>query len=91
MSTVDTHDIGPQVTRLVQRAVAGEEILLAATGEVVVKLVPVKTPAAKQPRRGGVLAGKIRMADDFDAPLPGDMLDAFEGQSDPSDEPPRPT
>jgi hypothetical protein len=38
-------------------------------------------------RRLGVDAGRIEIADDFDAPLPDELLAAFEGRSEPEDEP----
>ena len=43
------------------------------------KLVPA-TPVRK-PRKLGVLKGRIRIGKDFDAPLPDDVLDAFEGKA----------
>ncbi len=52
--------------------------MIAKAGKPVVRLVPFAKP--KPPRRLGGLQSKIRTADDFDAPLPDDLLAAFEGR-----------
>ena len=67
-----------QLSRLLDRATAGEEIVITRHGRPVAKLVAAG-PATKQ-RKLGRLRGKIRLADDFDAPLPDELLDAFEGR-----------
>ena len=58
------------LSRLLDRAVAGEEVVIARAGRPLVRLVPV----VGQPRELGTLAGKGWIADDFDAPLDGDVL-----------------
>jgi len=50
----------------------------------VARLAPLEPLA---PRRLGLLKGKIRIGEDFDAPLPGDLLDLFEGKGDPKPRP----
>jgi prevent-host-death family protein len=67
-----------QLSNLVRRAAEGEEIVITRNGEPVARLVPVGRPGTK--RKLGRLRGKLRIADDFDAPLPDDVLDAFEGK-----------
>lgn len=62
-----------QLSRLVQRASAGEEILIARAGEPVARLVPLRS-ARPGP---GLWAGRITVTEDFDAPLPADILAAF--------------
>jgi antitoxin (DNA-binding transcriptional repressor) of toxin-antitoxin stability system len=60
---------------LIDEAAAGEDVVIAKNGTPVVRLVPVR-PTSR--RRGfGALKGKIRVSDDFDAPLPDDVLRAF--------------
>jgi antitoxin (DNA-binding transcriptional repressor) of toxin-antitoxin stability system len=56
----------------------GEEVIITRNGRPVAKLVAA-TPLRK-PRKLGLLKGRIRLGKDFDAPLPGDVLDAFEGK-----------
>lgn len=56
------------LSRLIQRAIAGEEIIIADGETPLVRLVAVK-PVARQ-RTLDAAAGQVRMSDDFDAPLP---------------------
>ena len=75
MKTVNMHAPKTQLSRLVDEAVAGGDIVIAKAGKPMVRLVPV-TPSRK--RRGfGSDKGKIWISDDFDAPLPDDLLRAF--------------
>ena len=78
MTTVAIHKAKTQLSQLIARAEAGEEIVIARGKEPVVKLAPV----AKQPRRKfGAFKGKIpdlRPAFFFD-PLPDDEVAAWEG------------
>ncbi len=75
--TYNVHEAKTHFSKLLARVAAGEEVLIAKAGEPVAKIVPVQS---QQPRRPDVLADSIWVADDFDAPLPDDMLDAFEGR-----------
>jgi antitoxin (DNA-binding transcriptional repressor) of toxin-antitoxin stability system len=54
---------------------AGEEIIIAKAGKPVARLMPLKD--RKVQRQPGLMKGKIWMSDDFDAPLPPDLLKAF--------------
>ena len=77
METVNIHEAKTQLSKLVERVRAGEEIILAKAGEPVARIVPyVQT---RLPRKPGALKGKIRIGKDFDAPLPDELLAAFEG------------
>ena len=78
MRTVNMHDAKTHLSRLVDAASAGEEILLAKSGKPVARLGPLK--ATRKPRRLGALAGRFTVPDDFDAPLPEDTLADFEGR-----------
>lgn len=77
---VNMHEAKSTLSRLVEAASAGEEIIIAKAGRHMVKLVPVTAEAKR--RLGGQWKGKVWMADDFDAPLPDDLLDLFEGKGD---------
>jgi prevent-host-death family protein len=75
MKTVNLHAAKTHLSRLVDEAAAGEEVVIAKSGKPVVRLVPV---TARTRRTGfGALKGKIRISEDFDAPLPDSLLRAF--------------
>lgn len=61
------HDAKSSLSRLVKRAAAGEEILIANHGKPVAMLTRI--PAARTKLPWDIFKGKIKMADDFDAPL----------------------
>ena len=67
------------LSALVARAAAGEEVIIARAGRPVARLVAYKAPPRRVPGR---LKGKIWISDDFDAPLPDDILADFEGSSE---------
>lgn len=66
------------LSRLVDRAASGEEIILSKAGKPMAKLVPFHRPAA--PRQPGGWEGRMRISEDFDAPLPPEIEAAFEGR-----------
>lgn len=75
---VTIHEAKTQLSQLIQRALTGEEILVAKSGDPVVKLTPVIHPKPRtQSRILGSWTGKVWIADDFDAELPDDLRDAF--------------
>jgi prevent-host-death family protein len=78
METVNIHAAKTQLSRLVDAAAAGQEIVIARAGKPVAKLVPLAGPETKSRRVLGALAGRLRVPTDFDAPLPAEVLDAFE-------------
>ncbi len=75
MKQVNLHAAKTTLSRLVDEAVAGEEIVIAKAGRALVRLVPVGHGS----RRAGFGAdkGRIRVRKDFDAPLPAAVLRAF--------------
>ncbi len=76
MEQVNIHQAKTHLSRLLERVVEGEEIVIAKSGRPMAKLVPIPS----KPRLPGRLKGKIRMADDFDAPLPEEIAAAFRGE-----------
>ena len=78
MRTVNIHAAKTQLSRLVDAAAAGEEIIIAKSGKPLARLGPLVGPQGK--RRLGILAGKLRVPEDFDAPLPDEVIEAFEGR-----------
>lgn len=79
---VNTHEAKTQLSRLLKRVAMGEEIVIAVRGKPVARLVPLKAEGAG--RKFGTLKGLIEMSDDFDKPLPDEILDAFEGKPKPA-------
>jgi prevent-host-death family protein len=72
--TVNLYDAKTQLSRLVDRAIAGEDIVIARAGKPVVRLVPVDAAAPRQP---GLLKG-LSLPDDLFDPLPEDELAVWE-------------
>jgi prevent-host-death family protein len=78
MRTVNIHAAKTQLSRLVDAAARGEEIIIAKAGKPAARLGPLA--ASQQTRRLGILAGKLHVPEDFDAPLPDEVIEAFEGR-----------
>ncbi len=72
---VNLHAAKTSLSRLVDEAMAGQEIVIAKAGKPMVRLVPVVRETRRQ--GFGVDRGKIQVSDDFDAPLPVDVLRSF--------------
>ncbi|MEO0035748.1 MAG: hypothetical protein RLZZ501_1771 [Pseudomonadota bacterium] len=66
------------LSQLVERAAAGEEIVIAKAGQPMARLVPLR--AAAPARVPGLLRGRIVISPDFDAPLPDETARAFRGE-----------
>ncbi|HZE75041.1 MAG TPA: type II toxin-antitoxin system prevent-host-death family antitoxin [Gemmatimonadales bacterium] len=75
--TVSLYDAKTQLSRLVDRAAAGEEIVIAKSGRARARLVPLEDRRVL--RVSGRGKGKWRVGRSFDAALPDDLLKAFEG------------
>lgn len=78
MQTINIHEAKTHLSRLVEEVAAGDEVIIAKAGRPVARLVALEKPAGR--RKLGMLAGKMTIPDDFDAPLPDDTLAAFEGR-----------
>lgn len=76
-TTVNMHEAKTHFSKLIERVRRGEEIIVAKAGKPVAKLLPIAQGA--QVRVPGSARGKLTMADDFEAPLPDDILGSFEG------------
>ncbi len=74
MKIANIHDAKTQLSKLVERAMRGEEVLIAKAGKPLVRLVPVECDTA--PRVGGQWRGAVSIADDFDT-LPAELAEAF--------------
>lgn len=76
---VSVYEAKTRLSALLDLAQKGEEVIITRHGRPVARLGPIEV--RRDPRPLGLLAGKIRMHDDFDAPLPEELLAAFEGRS----------
>jgi prevent-host-death family protein len=74
---VNVHEAKTHLSRLLERVERGEEIVIARGGTPIARLVPYR--ADRTPRQPGALEGRIKVSDDFDAPLPPEVLAAFLG------------
>ena len=74
--TVNIHEAKTHLSRLLSRVMAGEEIIIARAGKPVARLIPIGDRPTT--RVSGSAKGKVVIAPDFDAPLPDEMLEAFE-------------
>lgn len=70
---VNVHDAKTHLSALLAKVETGEDVVISRAGQPVARLVPMK-----EPRQLGTGKGKFWMSDDFDAPLPADVLDEFE-------------
>lgn len=75
--TINIYEAKTQLSKLVDRAASGEEIIIARSGRPVARLVALKTEAPR--RKPGRMKGHMWIGPDFDDPLPPDL---FEGDDD---------
>lgn len=75
VTVVNIHEAKTHLSRLLRRVAAGEEIIIARSGEPVARLIPI---GRGRKRRLGTDPGAFRVPDDFDALLPDEILEAFE-------------
>jgi prevent-host-death family protein len=75
---VNIHEAKTGLSKLVERAEAGEEIVIARGGRPVARLIAFRPPRAR--RQLGRLDGRFRIPDDFNRPLPATLVRAFEGR-----------
>lgn len=78
MRSINIHEAKTHLSRLVDEVSAGEEIVIAKAGKPLARLIPFQRRTSR--RKLGVLAGRFSVPDNFDAPLPPDVLDDFEGR-----------
>ena len=78
MSVVNIYDAKTQLSKLVEQAASGKDVVIARGGKPVARLT--RLAARKQALRFGLLKGKVKISPDFDAPLPEDVLAQFEGR-----------
>ena len=84
MAVINIYEAKTHLSRLVERAEAGEEIIIARNGKPAARLVPLATEK-KAPRVLGSMRGLIHVPDDFNDPMP-DFEALFYGDDDEEDE-----
>lgn len=78
MNAINIHAAKTHLSRLVDAAASGEEIVIARTGKPVARLVPLESALRPSRRQLGRLTGRINVPGHFDAPLPDEVLDSLE-------------
>jgi len=77
---IQLYDAKTHLSDLVERAARGEEFIIAKGDEPKARLVPIMKHARQ--RVPGEWEGRVWISDDFDAPLPSEITDAFEGKNE---------
>lgn len=77
MQIANINEAKTHLSQLVERALAGEEVLIARSGTPLIRLIPVTHDT--RPRQGGQLRGELWIAADFDAPDP-EIEKLFDGE-----------
>ena len=78
-TTVNIYEAKTHLSRMIDRAAAGEEIVISRNGRPVARLCQLE-PSKRKAVKFGLLKGYIEVPPDFDAPLPDEVLDDFEGR-----------
>lgn len=78
MDTINIYEAKTRLSQLVDKAASGEDVIVSRNGKPLARIT--RLTSAKRTVRFGLLKGKVRIADDFDAPLPDDVLAGFEGR-----------
>jgi prevent-host-death family protein len=77
-SIVNIHDAKTHLSRIVDEVAAGAEVIIAKAGKPMARLIPISVPVRQ--KRLGLLKGKIKVPDDFNAPLDDEVVASFEGR-----------
>ena len=72
---VNIYEAKSKLSKLINQVIAGEEVIVAKSGKPVARIIPFEKPT--QNRKPGSAKGKLIISDDFDAPLPDDILQGF--------------
>jgi len=75
---VNIYEAKTRLSQLVQEVTAGEDVIIARAGRPVARLTRLGRTVVKK-RRLGLLDGRFRIPDDFNRPLPEEVVAAFEG------------
>ena len=76
--SINIYEAKTQLSKLVDQAAAGDDVIISRAGKPVARLTRLED--AKRAVRFGLLKGAVKVAKDFDAPLPDDIQAQFEGR-----------
>ncbi len=76
--TLNIREVKAQLSKLLEQLATGTEVIIEKAGKPMARLSPIE--GSKPHIRFGVLKGKVKVSDDFDASLPEDVLSEFEGR-----------
>jgi prevent-host-death family protein len=77
METVNIYEAKAKLSKLISQAAAGDDVIIGRNGKPVARLTQIEEK--KRVVRFGLLKGKIKIAKDFDEPLPDEIIAAFQG------------
>jgi prevent-host-death family protein len=77
MKVVNIHEAKTTLSQLLESVLAGEDVVISKAGTPLARLIPYHTQ--KKPRSPGIWKGKVTMTDNFDDPLPPEILNGFLG------------
>jgi prevent-host-death family protein len=77
-SIINIHEAKTHLSRIVDEVAAGAEVIIAKAGKPMARLTPLA--GVRRPKKLGLLKGKFKVPDDFNAPLSEDVLAEFEGR-----------
>jgi len=77
---INIHEAKTHFSKFINQALKGEEIIIAKDGKPLIRLVPYTVDI--ETRKGGQFRGLMQISDDFDAPLPEDVLNSFYGNEE---------
>jgi prevent-host-death family protein len=80
MKIVNIHQAKTTLSQLLESALAGEDVIISKAGKPLARIIPYQ--AEKKSRTPGYWKDRVKMADDFDAPLPAEILAGFLGMDD---------
>ncbi|WP_437682732.1 type II toxin-antitoxin system Phd/YefM family antitoxin [Sorangium sp. So ce131] len=79
MTTISIEEIQQDLRGYLRRVAAGETLVVLESNQPVAEIRPIAAPA-RGARPSGLCAGEFTVPEDFDAALPEDLLDSFEGR-----------
>jgi prevent-host-death family protein len=75
---INIHEAKTHLSRIVEEVAAGAEVIIAKSGKPMARLTSIA--GVRRPKKLGLLKGKVKVPDDFNAPLPEDVIAGFEGR-----------
>ncbi len=78
MEPVNIYEAKTRLSQLIDIAASGEDVVVSRNGKPLVRITRLER--TKRRIRFGLLKGKVIVADDFDAPVPDEVLASFEGR-----------